>query len=153
MSDNCTFCKIICGEVPSWKVWEDENHIAFLTPTPNTPGFTVLITKEHLSSNIFQLTEERYRSLMRSAYVLSRTLEKALEHTRTALVFEGMGVDHAHVKLIPLHGIDGGAWKAIEGKSVRFTEIYEGYITSEEGPLMPRERLDEIARKIRDVVL
>ena len=53
-SDQNVFARLIRGEIPQWRVWEDPNHVAFFTPFPNFPGFTVLIPRRHLSSDIFR---------------------------------------------------------------------------------------------------
>jgi histidine triad (HIT) family protein len=110
---DCVFCRILAGIEPSWKIFEDEHHVAFLTPFPNTVGFSVLITKEHLDSNVMRLDEPRYVELMKAARVLSHRLKEKLGAKRTGLIVEGMGVDHAHVKLIPMHGIPEGPWRPI----------------------------------------
>lgn len=141
------FDKIISGEIPSWKVWEDERHLAFLTPFPNTPGFTVLIPKKNIGGYIFRLDDEAYHAFLGAVKTVSNILEKAFDTPRVALIFEGTGVDHVHAKLIPLHGEMAGktdVWSPF----VEFSEKYNGWITSLEGPKMSDERLDEIQQKI-----
>jgi hypothetical protein len=56
--DSNLFARLVRGEIPQWRVWEDDMHIAFLTPFPNTPGFTVLIPRRHLSSDILSLEDD-----------------------------------------------------------------------------------------------
>ena len=56
-SDQNLFAKLIRGEIPQWRVWEDSTHVAFLTPFPNSPGLTVLIPRRHLSSDIFRFVD------------------------------------------------------------------------------------------------
>lgn len=51
--DNCIFCKMVNGEEPCHKIWEDEKHLAFLSVYPNTEGFSVVITKQHYPSYAF----------------------------------------------------------------------------------------------------
>lgn len=53
----CIFCKIVKGEAPFHKVWEDEKHLAFLSIFPNTEGFSVVITKKHYPSYTFDLPD------------------------------------------------------------------------------------------------
>ena len=55
---DCIFCKIVNGEVPCHKVWEDEKHLAFLTIFPNTEGVTVVIPKKHYPSYVFDLPRD-----------------------------------------------------------------------------------------------
>ncbi len=67
MEKDCIFCKIVRGELPSHKIWEDETHLAFLTIFPNTEGFSVVIPKEHYDSYLFDLTDEVVTGLVLAA--------------------------------------------------------------------------------------
>ncbi|XP_068178518.1 uncharacterized protein [Antennarius striatus] len=58
------FPRIIRGEEPQWRIWEDEGHVAFLTPFPNSPGFTVLVPRRPLTSDIFRLEKADYEALV-----------------------------------------------------------------------------------------
>ena len=147
MSD-CIFCKIIAGEIPSFKVYEDAEHLAFLDINPNTRGQTVLITKEHYHSYISALPEEVYAKLMLAAKKVARLLDEKLGVGRTALVAEGMGVDHAHLKLYPLHGIENRDFG--EAPERVYFENYPGYTTTRIGPEVDQKELRELAEKIRE---
>ena len=141
------FDKIVRGEVKSHIVWESETHLAFLTPFPNTPGFTVVIPKQNIGDNVFSLDEEQYLALMKATKTVANILEKALGVSRVALVFEGTGVAHVHAKLIPLYGSladETDVWVT----TTEFSEEYRGFITTHEGPKMDDARLDEIRDKI-----
>lgn len=146
MSDT-VFDKIIRKEIPSYTIWEDDNFIAFLTPFPNTPGFTVLIPKSNPGDNVFHIDDEVYDGLMRAVRTVAKLLEKALNVKRVALVFEGTGVAYTHAKLIPLHGEKAGQTD-IWSDHTDFTEEYRGWLTTAEGPQMSDERLKEIQAKI-----
>ena len=98
------FDKIVRGEIERYVVWESDIHIAFLTPFPNTPGFTVVIPKDNIGDNVFGLDDQQYLELMKATKTVANILEKALKVKRVALVFEGTGVAHVHAKLIPLYG-------------------------------------------------
>ena len=148
MPTDCLFCRIISGDQKSWKVYEDEHHVAFLTPFPNTPGFTVLVTREHLSSDVLEFEEERYVEFLRTAKKLARHLNKKLGTKRTGLIIEGMGIDHAHIKLVPMHGIPEGEWKPILSQVKEFTNEYKGYLATNDGPRMSDKELDEIQNLI-----
>ncbi|MCA9364904.1 MAG: HIT family protein [Candidatus Moranbacteria bacterium] len=141
------FDKIISGEMKSWKVWEDEKHLAFLTPFPNTPGLTVLIPKENKGDYIFSLQEQEYSELLNATKKVAKILEKAFETPRIAMVLEGTGVAHVHVKLYPLHG---KLVKKTEvwGSHTEFYPQYIGYITTTEGPKMNDAQLNKIQEKI-----
>jgi diadenosine tetraphosphate (Ap4A) HIT family hydrolase len=144
------FDKIVSGEIKSHGVWESETHIAFLTPFPNTPGFTVVIPKINIGDNVFALTDEQYIDLMKATKTVANILEKALGVKRVALVFEGTGVAHVHAKLIPLHG-DLAGETDVWGDTTEFVEEYRGYLTTLEGPKMDDEQLDAIRDKILSV--
>jgi histidine triad (HIT) family protein len=148
-SEDCFFCRLIQGKEKRWMIYEDDRHIAFLTPFPNTPGFTVLATREHLSSYIPSLAEERFLELMSAARKLALTLDHKLGTKRTGIVMEGMGIDHAHVKLIPMHGIPDGEWKPILSHRDEFNEQYRGYLTTHDGPRMSDTELDRIQALIQ----
>jgi len=144
------FDDIISGKMKSWKVWEDEKFLAFLTPFPNTPGFTVVIPKENLGDYVFSLNSEQYIEFMKAVKIVANILEKAFDTSRVALIFEGTGIAHVHAKLIPLHGKladETGVWSPHR----EFNEEYQGWLTTAEGPMMSDEQLDEIQAKIRSV--
>ncbi len=148
-TSSCFFCRLIAGQEQSWKIWEDENHLAFLTPFPNAAGFTVVAPKKHLGSYVFSLDDAEYTALLLAARKVGVLLDKAFGTMRTGLIAEGMGIDHAHVKLTPLHGIPEGPWKAVRSTVRTFYTRYEGYIASHDGPRMPDEELTRIAERIR----
>lgn len=149
---DCVFCKIVSGDIPSHKVWESETHIAFLSIFPNIEGFTVVAPKKHLSSYVFELADEEYVSLMQAARDVGLLLDKALDVQRSALMAEGTGVNHAHVKLFPLIGLKPHEeWKNLEAHSQKTFDKYEGYISSLEGPRADDSTLAKLAEKIRMV--
>lgn len=141
------FDKIVRGEIDSWKIWEDQSYVAFLTPFPNTPGFTVVIPKKNVGDYIFELPDQDYVGLLAAVRTVAKLLQKALDSPRVALVFEGTGVAYVHAKLIPLHG-SLARQTDIWSKDTHFTEEYEGFLTTAEGPKMSDERLTEIRDKI-----
>ncbi|MFI5212617.1 MAG: HIT family protein [Candidatus Saccharimonadales bacterium] len=141
------FDKIISGEIESHIVWENDTHIAFLTPFPNTPGLTVVIPKINIGDNVFALSDNQYGELMKATKIVANILEKTLDVKRVALVFEGTGVAHVHAKLYPLYGPlanETNVWV----DQTEFVEEYRGFITTLEGPKMDDSRLDEIRDKI-----
>lgn len=146
MSDTI-FDKIIRGEIDSHTVWQDDKHIAFLTPFANTPGVTVVIPKENIGDKVFSLETNAYQELMLAVKQVANLLEKALDVPRVALVFEGAGVPHVHAKLYPLHG-KLASQTDVWPEHTEFNEEYRGYITTLEGPQMDKGRLDEIQAKI-----
>jgi len=146
---NCIFCKIVKGEIPSVKIWEDEKYLAILDKFPNTEGQTVVIPKEHFSSDVFELPDEVIKKLMITTKKVVKLLEKKLNVKRVAMVCEGMGINHMHVKLYPMHGLKN-KFAEIFGGEEKYFEKYPGYITSEMGPEKSIEELNKIAEKIRN---
>jgi histidine triad (HIT) family protein len=141
------FDEIVEGDRASYKVWGNENFLAFLTPFPNTPGFTVLIPKRNPGNYIFRIDDGIYAAMMKACKEVANILEKALETPRVALVFEGTGVAYVHAKLIPLHGklaSETNVWS----KDTEFNEKYRGWLTTSEGPQMDDARLKHIQEKI-----
>ena len=141
------FDKLLKGDIPSWKVWEDEKFLAFLTPFPNTPGLTVVIPKKNIGDYVFNLEENEYQDLMTAARTVAKLLEKAFNTSRVALVYEGTGVAHVHAKLIPLHGPladQTNVWSPHR----EFNPEYLGYLTTAEGPKMDDAELTRIQKMI-----
>lgn len=149
--NNCIFCKIVNGEAPSHKIWEDEKHVAFLTIFPNTEGFSVVIPKTHYTSYAFDLPDEVLTDLVLAAKKVGKLLDSKLEDVgRTGLIFEGFGVDHIHAKLFPMHGTVMDEWQQRKSNVDKYFEQYEGYISSHDYKRADDGRLAELARKIRE---
>lgn len=148
---DCLFCKIAKGEVSSHKIWEDEKHLAFLSIFPNTEGVSVVVTKEHYPSYVFDLSEGVMTELILATKKVAKLLDVKLEDVgRTAMVFEGFGVDHVHAKLFPMHGTaDMAKWKPIESTVEKYFDTYEGYISSHDYKREDDEKLAGLARKIK----
>lgn len=149
MEKDCIFCKIVKGEIPSVKVWEDEKHLAILDIFPNTEGMTLVLTKEHYDSYAFDMPDSAYSDFMIAAKKVSKLLEKGLKVQRVALVMEGLGVNHAHLKLYPLYGLDE-KFKEIWAKDKVYFERYQGFISTQLGHQKTSEELNRVADKIRN---
>jgi histidine triad (HIT) family protein len=100
--EECIFCKIAKDEIPCAKIWESENYLAFLDINPITQGMTLVIPKNHKSSDIFQNSDEEINGIMLAAKKVSRMLTKSLPIDRVGVIFEGVEVPHLHIKLIPM---------------------------------------------------
>lgn len=147
---DCIFCQISLGEAPSFKFWEDENHLAFLNIFPNTPGTSLVIPKKHYSSYFAKLDEDILTSLMRATQKVALLLDEKFEDVgRTGLVFEGFGVDHIHSKLYPMHGTVLDDWKNIEIDRTDFYETYPGYISSHSAKRADDKELERVAQLLR----
>lgn len=143
--DDCIFCQISKGEIPSYKIYEDENFIGILDLFPGTKGMALLMPKEHYDSYIFEMPDNIYTEFILTAKKLGKIIDEKLGVQRTALVMEGMGVNHAHIKLYPLHGLDE-EFTAISPDEKRYTEKYEGYLSTLMGPKAEHEDLVEIQK-------
>lgn len=99
------FTKIINGEIPAYKVAEDENFLAFLDVNPNAKGHTLCIPKKEVDK-IFDLEEETYMELMRFSRKVAIALEKTVTCKRVGMAVVGLEVPHVHVHLIPLNAMD-----------------------------------------------
>jgi histidine triad (HIT) family protein len=150
--ENCTFCKIVKGEIPSHKIWEDGKHLAFLSIFPNTEGFSVVITKEHNPSYAFDNQDNVLSELVLAAKKVGNLIDSKLPDVgRTGMIFEGFGVDHLHAKLFPMHGTEKvGEWKPIKSNIDKYFEKYEGYISSHDHKRADDEKLSILAKKIRE---
>ncbi len=148
---DCIFCKIVNKEIKAHIIWEDENHMAFLSIFPNTKGFTVVITKDHYPSYNFDLPDDILSGLVLASKKVGKLLDKSFETVgRTGLVMEGFGVDHVHTKLIPMHGTKPmKEWKPILSNQSNFFEKYEGYLSSHDCGQADDKELSEIAELIR----
>ncbi len=125
--------------------------MAFLSIFPNTPGVTVVIPKIHYQSDIFSLSDENFFELLIATRTVSKLLVKELDGvSRTALVFEGFGVDHVHAKLFPLHGTDKEKWEPIRSDISNFTDQYKGYISTHDSIRVDDEDLAEFSDIIRE---
>jgi len=99
------FTKIINGEIPAYKITEDENFLAFLDVNPNAKGHTLCIPKQEIDK-IFDMDEELYLGLMKFSRRVAKALEKAVLCKRVGISVIGLEVPHAHVHLIPLNEMD-----------------------------------------------
>ena len=96
------FTKIVSGEIPSYKIAEDENHLAFLDIKPNTKGHTLVIPKREVNK-LFDLDKQGYAALMDFSYRVAKALEKTVPCKRIGMSVIGLEVPHVHVHLIPIN--------------------------------------------------
>ena len=133
MSD-CVFCKIVAGQIPSTRVYEDEHTIAFMDIGHVNPGHTLVAVKKH-AATVFELEETQAEAVARAVARISRALKKAFEPDGLSVYqangkAAGQTVFHYHVHLLPRHAGDG----------MELTWPMKN---------PPRERLEEYAGKIR----
>ncbi len=148
--DNCIFCKIVKGDISSYKVWEDNLNLAFLSIFPNTEGVTVVVTKKHYPSYFAELPDNVLHNLMSAVKKVSKLLDSKLEDVgRTGMIFEGFGVDHVHAKLYPMHGTANiENWEPIESSIDKYFKQYQGYLSSHDYRGISKEELEKTYKKI-----
>lgn len=99
------FTKIVAGEIPCYKIAEDENFLAFLDVNPNAKGHTLCIPKKEINK-LFDLDEDLYLGLMQFSKKIAVALEKTVPCKRIGMAVIGLEVPHVHVHLIPLNEMD-----------------------------------------------
>ncbi len=95
------FSRIIAGEIPSYKVAEDEHHYAFLDINPLTEGHTLVVPKREVDY-IFDLSDQEYADLQLFAKRVARAVEQSTDCSRIATAVIGMEVPHAHIHIVPI---------------------------------------------------
>jgi histidine triad (HIT) family protein len=99
------FTKIVQGEIPCYKIAEDDKFLAFLDVNPNAKGHTLCIPKQEINK-IFDIEDDLYLGLMQFSKKIAVALEKAVPCKRVGMAVIGLEVPHAHVHLIPLNEMD-----------------------------------------------
>lgn len=99
------FSKIVRNELPSFNVYENENHIAFLDINPLKIGHTLVIPKKEIDY-IFDINSKEYDELWNFAKIVAKGMRKVIECERISIVVMGLDVPHAHIHLIPFNNIN-----------------------------------------------
>ncbi|MFO8235551.1 MAG: HIT family protein [Bacteroidales bacterium] len=124
------FTKIINGEIPCYKIAEDENYFAFLDISPLKKGHALVIPKQEVDY-LFDLDDQTISGMMVFAKKVAKAIDKAIDCKRVGLVVLGMEVPHAHIHLIPLNKESDASFTQ---PKLRLSE----------------EEFEETAKKIRD---
>lgn len=147
--ENCIFCKIISWGIPSYKIWENENFIAILDLYPNCKWQTLLISKQHYDSDLFETHDkELYKDVILATDEVIQLLKLKLNVKRVWVIMEWMWVNHLHIKLYPMHGIEWERQQNIWWDKVFFSE-YPGYLTTEIGEQADFQELAQIQKLIQ----
>ncbi|MEM7484758.1 MAG: HIT family protein [Bacteroidota bacterium] len=104
------FTKIINGDIPCYKIAEDEDNFAFLDINPNSKGHTLCIPKKEVDK-LLDLDEALYLKLMTFSRKVGKAIEAAIPCERVGLTVIGLEVPHAHVHLIPLHSMKNATFQ------------------------------------------
>ncbi len=117
------FTKIINGEIPCYKIAEDDNFFAFLDINPNSKGHTLCVPKKEVDK-ILDLDEETYLGLMAFSRKVGKAIEAAIPCERVGVTVIGLEVPHVHVHLIPLHTMANATFQTkVKVSSEEFEEI------------------------------
>ena len=107
------FSKIIAGEIPCYKIAEDENHIAFLDVNPNAKGHTLCVPKKEINK-LFDLDATSYGALMEFSRTVALGLRKTVPCKRIGMTVIRLEVPHVHVHLVPLNAMDDATFEKKE---------------------------------------
>lgn len=119
------FTKIIKGEIPSYKIAENEYCFAFLDINPNAKGHTLCVPKQEVDK-LFDLNPEDYQQLMDFSYKIAQAMEKAIDCNRVGMAVVGLEVPHAHIHLIPINDMSQMTFeKKLSLSDADFKEIAE----------------------------
>ena len=153
----CIFCAIAEGRIETpGAFWGDEQFMAWLAIDPNTEGFTCVIPRQHFGSDVLAMPDEKLEQFILASKKVAKILEGFFPDVgRVGLIMEGTGIDHAHIKLVPMHGTEHlkrGEWRqGPSGKEIWF-EKYEGWIASAGGPMADPAKLKELAIKLHESI-
>ena len=113
------FSKIVTGDLPAFKVAEDEKHLAFLDISPLAYGHVLVIPKKEIDY-IFDIDTEEYLELFRFAKYVAKGMDKVITCNRIGIAVVGLEVPHTHIHLLPLNTIDDINFT---GPKLKFSEI------------------------------
>ncbi len=125
------FTKIIKGDIPSYKIAEDENFIAFLDAMPLVKGHTLVVPKKEVDL-IFDLDSEEYKNLWSFAQKVAKKIKSAVPCVRVGVAVVGLEVPHAHIHLIPLNTVEDMNFRneRLKLSNEEYTEIQNSIINS-----------------------
>ncbi|CAA7390252.1 HIT family protein [Chryseobacterium fistulae] len=125
------FTKIINNEIPSYKIAEDDNFIAFLDVMPLVKGHALVVPKKEVDL-IFDLDSEEYKNLWEFAQKVAKNLKKAIPCIRVGVAVVGLEVPHAHIHLIPLNKMEDMNFKneRLKLTTEEYKEIQNSIINS-----------------------
>jgi histidine triad (HIT) family protein len=153
----CVFCSIASGKTEPLGnaiLRENEKYMAWLSPFPCTPWHTVIIPKQHYGSDVLHMPENNLQEFIVVAKQVAKIIENAFEHVwRVWLIMEWTGIDHAHIKLIPMHGtwhMKQGERKQYISENTPYFETYPWYLISTDWPRASDQELQKIKEMIKN---
>ena len=143
----CLFCKLGSGELPSYKIYEDEDYFAILDIYPNITGQALVIPFKHVSSYVFDLEDKDLEKFAVVTKKVAKILERSLDNVRVHLVLEGTAINHLHAKLYPAIGMKSKNEHIYAEEFVYFPK-YLGFVCTLLGPRANDEDLKDLQKKI-----
>ena len=152
----CIFCKIAEGSFHTPGIfWENDKYMAFLSIYPNTEGFSIVMPKSHWPSDVLALPDDELQKLILATKEVNKILLETMDDVgRIGLIMEGTGINHAHIKLFPMHGTEHlkkGQWRQYRSDIDKFYGNYEGYFCTNDGPRASDEAIERMANRLRAV--
>ena len=141
---SCVFCEIVAGKSPASIVYQDDSVMAFMTICPTAPGEFLVIPKAHVD-HFTDVDDETAKQIIVVAQRFGRRLRTAFKPLRVGLVVHGFGVAHAHILVVPQHGIHhitSDRHIKVENGQLVFSQSYV--------PTPDRATLDQHARVLAD---
>jgi len=155
--NKCPFCEIAAGRLKTASFWEDSEFIAFLSIGPNTEGFSCVIPKKHFESDVLKMPDVQLKKFIIAAKKVAKILENYFEDVgRVGLIMDGTGINHAHIKLSPMHGTENlkrGEWKQFLSGKEHWFDKYEGWISSAGGPMADPKKLNKLAENLKKIII
>lgn len=142
--NDCVFCRIAAGALPSHRIDEDAEHLALLDIMPAVHGQALVIPRRHLPSDVFAMEDDAYSALLTMARRVARQMHEALGAVRICMVAEGMEIDHARILLYPIHRVVQSMCDELEDLN-----DYRGYLSTKHGPRADDEALARLAAQLR----
>jgi histidine triad (HIT) family protein len=151
--NKCVFCEIAKRNISTPGIfWEDDKFMAFLSTWPNCEGNTVVIPKTHFGSDVLAMRDTDLQEFILASKKVAKILESYFEDVgRVGVIMEGTGIDHAHIKLYPMHGTDylkKGEWKQCHSTNSTFFDTYAGYLSSNDGPKGDEGKIVSLAQQL-----
>ncbi|EKE30040.1 MAG: hypothetical protein ACD_2C00052G0001 [uncultured bacterium (gcode 4)] len=153
---DCLFC-----EIANWSIatpgifWENEEFMAFLTIFPSVLWHTVIIPKSHYWSDVLSLPDDVLQRFILAAKEVSNILLSHFEDVgRVWLIMEWTWVDHAHIKLTPMHGtwhMKKWIWRQYLSNRSDWSDKYEWYIISTDWPRADDEVIKRLSEELRKI--
>ena len=152
----CIFCELARGNIQfKGTFWKDDKYMAFLSGWPNTEGFSVVMPKKHYGSDVLKMSDDKLKEFILIAKKVSNILMQCFTDVgRIGLIIEGTGIDHAHIKLFPMHGTEDlkkGTWKQVHSGVDTYFDKYEGYISSNDDPKADEQKLEDLTKKLKAI--